>query len=154
MGEKVTRCWQYFLSPQEAEQAKYSQFINTWGGLTGRYVSADLHMEHLNWELKDFIAATVASKTNQTICWLAKALGLIALWNSTYTSLYEARHSSSCESHQRLICSLKQGAYISFFFKIPSLFYISNQNVNYYVISKLIYQNNNYTYNNYITHYL
>lgn len=68
---------QYLLSPQEAEQVKYSQFINTYG-LTGRKISANLHMKHLNRELKDFIAATGASKTNQTIGWLAKALGSIA----------------------------------------------------------------------------
>ena len=102
-GERVIHCWRYFLiifhnsnrrnyakeailllyqlqyllSPQEAEQVKYSRFVNICGR-TRRNISADLHMEHLNRKLKECIAATRASKTNQTIGWLAKALGTIA----------------------------------------------------------------------------
>ena len=102
-GERVLRCWRYFiiifhnsqrnnyakeavlllhqclytLSPRELEEVMYSRFINT-SGVQGRNVCADLHMEHLNRELKKGISALGSGKTQDTIIRLGKALGTVS----------------------------------------------------------------------------
>jgi L1 cell adhesion molecule like protein len=45
----------YLLPPRYAEQLIWSRFVNTHGS-SGRNVSADLHMEHLNRVCKDAVA--------------------------------------------------------------------------------------------------
>ena len=101
-GDRVHRCWKYFaiifhnsnrknyafeavhllyqlkykLSPQQVEQVLYGRFINHVGS-PGRNISADLHMEHLNRELKSCISSGFG-KTEKGILRLGKALGTIA----------------------------------------------------------------------------
>lgn len=58
--EALTLLTQYYLilPPRLAEQLKWSRFINMHG-LPGRNVSCDLHMEHLNREVKTAIKGLV-----------------------------------------------------------------------------------------------
>ena len=103
-SERVLRCWKYllvifhntnrhnyakeaisllyqyyhnFLTPHQMEQLLYSRFVNTVG-LPGRNVSADLHMEHLNREIKLSISGLQANKTEAAILRYSRALGTIA----------------------------------------------------------------------------
>ena len=103
-GQRVIRCWRYLLiifhnsnrtnygmeailllyqylyllTPQQAEQFTYNRFVNT-SGLPGRNISADLHMEHLNRELKSCIATCVhSSKPEKAIVRIGKAIGTLA----------------------------------------------------------------------------
>ncbi|XP_019861291.1 PREDICTED: uncharacterized protein LOC109589693 [Amphimedon queenslandica] len=102
-GDRVLRCWRYFLiifhnahrknyakesihllhnyqyllTPQQAEQMKYNRFVNT-SGFPGRNISADLHMEHLNREVKSCIAFLQSNKSEQAIVRIGKAIGTLA----------------------------------------------------------------------------
>ncbi len=102
-GERVLRCWRYFLvifhtsnrrnyakevfhllyqyqyvlSPQQKEPLLYNRFINTTGTV-GRNISDDLHMEHLNRELKECIALLRSNKHEHAIIRVGKAMGTIS----------------------------------------------------------------------------
>ena len=65
----------YFLLPKrEAEQLKWSRFINT-KGRKGCNVSCDLHIEHLNRRLKNMIAGLHSN--NNSIDRAAKSIGVV-----------------------------------------------------------------------------
>lgn len=66
----------YVLSPQEKEKFLYNRFINT-SGYPGRNISADLHMEHLNRQVKDGISGMGAGKSEDSIVRYSKAIGTI-----------------------------------------------------------------------------
>ena len=69
--------YQYLLSPQQVEQLLFNWFINV-SGPPGRNISSDLHMEHLNREVINGIAALGSGKTEKAILSLGKALGTIS----------------------------------------------------------------------------
>ena len=101
-GKRILRCWKYLaiifhnsnrtnyakegilllhqyyyvLSPREMEQLLYNRFINT-SGVAGRNISADLHMEHLNKEVKIGIAGLRSGKTEDAIVRFSKAIGTV-----------------------------------------------------------------------------
>ena len=59
-----------------AEEIKWSRFVNAKGG-RGRNVSCDLHMEHLNRELKTAISGLGANITKSSVSRPAKCLRTI-----------------------------------------------------------------------------
>ena len=99
-GNRVLRCWKYFLllfhatghknycfeafnlmcqyhyilTPQLAEQMLWGRFINT-NGRIGENILCDLHMEHLNRVCKDAVSHLGANKTPKSIVRIVKALG-------------------------------------------------------------------------------
>ncbi|KAL5509146.1 hypothetical protein EMCRGX_G004456 [Ephydatia muelleri] len=101
-GNRVLRCWKYFLlfyhatkhkyycieafnlqmqyyyilPKRYAEQMLWGRFINSEGG-PGHNIPADLHMEHLNKLLKGTICHLGANKTPQAIIRAGKALGAL-----------------------------------------------------------------------------
>ena len=64
------------LSPKEAERLIFNRFINT-SGHPGRNISCDLHIEHLNRELKNCINPGSVKKENAVVQ-VGKAIGTIA----------------------------------------------------------------------------
>ena len=62
------------LSEREAEQLKWSRFVNTIGR-KGCNISCDLHIEHLNCRLKGMMGGTRGEK--HTIGRAAKSIGFI-----------------------------------------------------------------------------
>ena len=66
--EALTLLTQYYmvLPPRIAEQLKWSRFINVHG-LPGHNVSCDLHMEHLNREVKASIVGLGPNKSQKAI---------------------------------------------------------------------------------------
>ena len=98
-GERIIRCWRYFLpifkhegrknyaieaftllvqhdflfTPRMAAQLKWNRTVNTQGR-TGKNVSCDLHMEHLNRELKTSLAGLGANVNDQTILRAGRSL--------------------------------------------------------------------------------
>ena len=98
-GERIIRCWRYFLplfkldkrtnysveafillaqyeflfTERQKAQLKWSRTINTHGR-TGKNISCDLHMEHLNRELKSSIAAMGSNVTDTAIVRAGKSL--------------------------------------------------------------------------------
>ena len=64
----------FLLSKREAEQLKWSRFVNT-KGRQGCNVSCDLHIEHLNRRLKDMITGLHFS--NNSIDRAAKSIGIV-----------------------------------------------------------------------------
>ena len=81
----------YTLSPRELEEVMYSRFINT-SGIAGRNVCADLHMEHLNKELKKGISALGSGKTEDTIIRLGKALGTVGPLVNNFDEVNGIKH--------------------------------------------------------------
>lgn len=99
-GERVLRCWRYFMvafrnsnrknyaleavqllyqyhyvmSPQLSEEMIFARFINV-RGFPGRNISMDLHMEHLNREIKNGIDHLGCNKTKSAITRLGKVIG-------------------------------------------------------------------------------
>ena len=67
---------QYFvvLSPNLAEQLKWSRFVNVHG-FPGCNISADLHMEHMNRTVKTIIQGLGANKTDNAITRAGKSVG-------------------------------------------------------------------------------
>ena len=99
-GERVVRMWKYFLllfratrhtnyamealmllmqcfvilPPNLAEQLKWCRFVNVHGQ-SGRNISCDLHMEHLNRIAKTAIEGLGANKTKKAIVRVGKCIG-------------------------------------------------------------------------------
>ena len=69
--------YQYVLSPSQKEQLLYSRFINIRGKL-GSNISADLHMEHLNREVKQCNTSLKSNKDENSILRVGKALGRLS----------------------------------------------------------------------------
>ena len=67
----------YLLPPRYAQQLIWSRFVNTHG-CSGRNISADLHMEHLNRVCKDAVAHLGANKTPGAIVRIGKVVGTIS----------------------------------------------------------------------------
>ena len=102
-GERVFRCWRYFLpifrasqstnysceallfihqclyslSPRLSIQLVWNRFINV-RGLPGRNIPLDLHMEHLNRLIKDTLRTLRANKATRSIMRASQAMGTIA----------------------------------------------------------------------------
>lgn len=98
-GERVTRCWKVMLlyfrqaghtnyqkeafeflamvnataSPKIAKQVTWGRFVNTQGGM-GKNIPVDLHMEHLNRNLKEYIANLGANVAESGIVQCGKSL--------------------------------------------------------------------------------
>ncbi len=72
----------FVLSPQLAEQLKWSRFINNHGKC-GRNISMDLHMEHLNRLCKTAIEGLGANKSKRAILRIGRTVGMLeALLNN------------------------------------------------------------------------
>lgn len=76
--EALTLLAQYYLilPPRLAEQLKWSRFVNMHG-LPGRNISCDLHMEHLNREVKTAIKGLGANKSQKAVLRTGKAIGVL-----------------------------------------------------------------------------
>lgn len=76
--EALTLLTQYYLilPPRLAEQLKWSRFVNVHG-LPGHNISCDLHMEHLNREVKTVIKGLGANKSSKAIMRTGKATGVL-----------------------------------------------------------------------------
>ena len=98
-GNRIIRCWRYFLpifkvegrtnysveafvllsqyeflfTPRMAAQLKWCRTINTHGRI-GKNISCDLHMEHLNRDIKTSIAGIGSNVTEQAIVRAGKSL--------------------------------------------------------------------------------
>ena len=101
-GERVLRCWRYLLPifkgscrknysvevlnmlcqfhydlpPRLSQELIWSRFVSTHS-LPGRNIPEDLHQEHLNRVVKDFIRGLGANKTEDAIMRIGKALGTL-----------------------------------------------------------------------------
>ena len=101
-GDCVLRCWRYMLPifvssrrtnyaieslnllvqhdfllpPRLAAELIWGRFINVQG-LPGRNIPNDLYMEHMNCVIKQSIKNLGANKTEQAICKVGKAVGVI-----------------------------------------------------------------------------
>ena len=73
-GKKMCKKLNGGGSKREAEQLKWSRFVNT-RGRKGCNVSCDLHIEHLNRRLKDLITGLHSS--NNSINRAAKSIGIV-----------------------------------------------------------------------------
>lgn len=67
----------YELSPQQSEQLLYNRFVNT-SGCVGNNISADLHMEHMNREIKSGLANMSCATLKAAIIRLGKAIGTLS----------------------------------------------------------------------------
>ena len=67
---------QYLLSPREKAQLKWGRFINTQGR-QGCNIPCDLHMEHLNRQLKCIMRNMEANVTDKSISVAAKSIGVV-----------------------------------------------------------------------------
>ena len=76
--EALTLLSQYHITlpPNLAEQLKWSRFINTHG-LPGHNISCDLHMEHLNRQVKTAIEGLGANKSEKAITRVGRAIGVL-----------------------------------------------------------------------------
>ena len=98
-GERIIRCWRYFLplfkldkrtnysveafillaqyeflfTERQKAQLMWSRTVNTHGR-TGKNISCDLHMEHLNREIKTAIAGMGSNVTDSSIIRAGKSL--------------------------------------------------------------------------------
>ena len=101
-GERVLRCWLYLLPifkgccrknysvevlnmlcqfhydlpPRLSQKLIWNRFVSTHS-LPGRNIPEDLHQEHLNRVVKDFIRGLGANKTEDAIMRIGKALGTL-----------------------------------------------------------------------------
>ncbi len=112
--ESFTMLSQYYfvLSPQLAEQLKWSRFINNHGNC-GRNISMDLHMEHLNWLCKTAIEGLGANKSKRAILRIGRTVGMLeALLNNfdndnDVTNISQAHTARNNKKRSELSC---QGA--------------------------------------------
>ncbi len=81
------------LPPNLCEQVKWSRFINVHG-LPGHNVSADLHMEHLNKEVKVAIEGLGANKSHKAIKRAAKSVGTLSQVLDSYDSALQVNKPS------------------------------------------------------------
>ena len=63
----------FLLSPRMAMQLIWNRTINTHG-YEGKNISADLQMEHLNRQAKDFIAGLGSNITDEAVQQIGKSL--------------------------------------------------------------------------------
>ena len=77
--EALTLLSQYhvILPPRLAEQLKWSRFVNVHGTV-GHNISCDLHMKHLNREIKTAIKCLGANKSQKAIIRTGKAIGVLS----------------------------------------------------------------------------
>ena len=83
--EALTLLSQYhlILPHRLAEQLKWSRFVNIHGTV-GHNISCDLHMEHLNREVKTAIKSLGANKSKKAIIRTGKAIGVLSKMLSKY----------------------------------------------------------------------
>ncbi len=76
---------QYYIifTPRMAEELKWSRFVNTHGR-PGKNVSADLHMEYLNKEVKTAIAGLGSNITDNSIQRIGKCIGELVKVTANY----------------------------------------------------------------------
>lgn len=101
-GERIMRCWKFFLpifksakrknysleaftllsqyhylfSPRMAAQLAWSRTINTHGR-PGKNISCDLHLEHLNREVKNAFGGLSSNITDQSVSRIGKSIGVL-----------------------------------------------------------------------------
>lgn len=118
-GNRICRCWQYFLlifkatqrknyaveaftllaqlnflfSPRMAAQLKWSRTINTHGR-AGKNISCDLHMEHLNCLCKGSIAGLGSNISDKTVQRVGKCLKVV----NDITKAYDVENKLRDES--------------------------------------------------------
>ena len=99
------------LSSKEAERLIFNRFINT-SGHPGRNISCDLHIEHLNRELKNCISPG-SGKNENAVVRVGKAIGTIAPVLQQYDKVnniksHYTRHKSSDSTKdlQQLVSNL------------------------------------------------
>ena len=67
----------YLLSPRMATQLAWSRTVNTYGR-PGRNISCDLHLEHLNREVKNAFGGLSSNITKQSIKQIGKCINGIS----------------------------------------------------------------------------
>ena len=67
----------FVLSPHLSEELLWSRFINVHG-IPGHNIPIDLHMEHLNWLVKESIRDLGANKTQRSFERVGGALGTVS----------------------------------------------------------------------------
>lgn len=77
--ETVTLLAQYYylLSPQMAAQLAWSRTVNTHG-CTGKNISCDLHLEHLNRVAKNALGGLTSNITEKSVERIGKMVGVIS----------------------------------------------------------------------------
>ena len=90
--------YQYDLPPLQAEQLKWSRFVNVHG-VRGRNIPLDLHQEYLNRLLKDMIKNFGANKRDEAIVRSSKALG--TLQNMLYQFDKENHNQAPTGAHSK-----------------------------------------------------
>lgn len=78
--EAHTLLSQYFvtLPPCLAEQLKWSRFVNCHG-ISGHNISCDLHIEHMNRQIKTAIEGLAANKSKKAIVRTGKCIGVLSM---------------------------------------------------------------------------
>ena len=64
------------MSPEQFDRLLYNRFVNVTGH-PGRNIPADMHMEHLNRQLKECIEGLGSNKTEKGIIKVGKAIGML-----------------------------------------------------------------------------
>ena len=132
-GERILRCWKLMLlyfkyanhfnyqkeaflllasvnaaaSPKIASQLKWSRTVNTRGGL-GHNIPIDLHMEHLNRNVKDYVANLGANVAEDTIVQSGKSLGGIMAVCSQFDHDNGVRPQSQSHTRSKVATDQKE----------------------------------------------
>ena len=76
------------VSPRLPHQITWCHFVNTQGGL-GKNVSMDLHMEHLNRTLKDYLTGLDPNISEAAIIQTSKLLRKVMEVTSHFDSIFD-----------------------------------------------------------------
>ena len=90
---KLLLDYQYFLSPRQAAQLKWSRFVNTHGRKACN-IPGDLHLEHLNHRVKNALAHLGSNVTLKAVDRIGKAIGAVNHVCSTFENQMIKTHGS------------------------------------------------------------
>lgn len=136
-GDRVLRCWRYLLPifrhsgrrnycleafkllhqyhhvlpPRQAEQLKWSRFVNTHG-VPGRNIPMDFHQEHLNRLCKTTIHSLGPNRKDEAVIRCGKALGTVHNVLNQFDKDNAVAVPSGAHSHpsyQKELCTLIKG---------------------------------------------
>ena len=90
---KLLLDYQYFLTPRQAAQLKWSRFVNTQGRLACN-IPGDLHLEHLNCRVKNALAPLGSNVTLKAVDRVGKAVGAVNHVCTTFENQLIKAHGS------------------------------------------------------------
>lgn len=106
--EALTLLAQYsvILPPNLAEQLKWSRFVNVHGR-PGHNISCDLHMEHLNRQVKVAIDGLGPNKSKKAIGRVGKAMGILSEATKSYDAKVGINAPSGKHSDSKVMNDIK-----------------------------------------------